>query len=129
MGGTAERGARKARPVVRLSTPVVYARLGVQTLWLIGFLAAVWLIGLMPTMGVYMFVYMATAGRTRWPTALAIAVSVWVVFYFLFVKLLHVPWPPSLLGDMFPDLREGPVGSYELAGSVARAAPALTLDR
>jgi hypothetical protein len=26
--------------------------------------------------------------------------------YVLFVKLLHVPWPPSLLGDAFPDLRE-----------------------
>jgi hypothetical protein len=23
-----------------------------------------------------------------------------------FVKLLHVPWPPSLLGDAFPDLLE-----------------------
>ena len=27
-------------------------------------------------------------------------------FYFLFAKLLHVPWPPSLLGDAFPDLRD-----------------------
>jgi hypothetical protein len=25
--------------------------------------------------------------------------------YLLFVKLLHVPWPPSLLGDMVPALR------------------------
>jgi hypothetical protein len=24
----------------------------------------------------------------------------------LFEKLLHVPWPPSLLGDAFPDLRD-----------------------
>ena len=106
VGDKAGEALRDAGPMVHLSTPVVYARLGVQMLWLIGFLAAVWLIGLMPTMGLYMFLYMATAGRTRWPTALAITVSVWVVFYFLFVKLLHVPWPPSLLGDTFPDLRE-----------------------
>ena len=70
------------------------------------FWPAVWLIGLMPAMGIYMFSYMATAGRTRWATALAITVSLWIVFYFLFVKLLHVPWPPSLLGDMFPALRD-----------------------
>jgi hypothetical protein len=63
-------------------------------------------IGLMPAMGLYMFCYMVTAGRTRWTLALAITASLWIGFYFLFVKLLHVPWPPSLLGDAFLDLRD-----------------------
>jgi hypothetical protein len=49
---------------------------------------------------------MSTAGKTRLATAFIITVSLWVGFYFLFVKLLHVPWPPSLLGDVFPELRE-----------------------
>jgi len=89
-----------------LSAKTVYGRLGVELLWLVGFLAAVWLIGLMPAMGLYMFLYMATAGRTRWTTALIITVALWIGFYFLFAKLLHVPWPPSLLGDTFPDLRD-----------------------
>ena len=93
-------------PGAELSAKTVYGRLVVELLWLLGFLAAVWLIGLMPAMGLYMFSYMATSGKTRWPTALIITVSVWIGFYFLFVKLLHVPWPPSLLGDTFPDLRE-----------------------
>jgi TctA family transporter len=89
-----------------LSPKTVYGRLGVEVAWLAGFLAAVWLIGLMPTMGLYMFFYMATSGRTRWTTALIITVALWIGFYVLFDKLLHVPWPPSLLGDTFPDLRE-----------------------
>jgi TctA family transporter len=89
-----------------LSPKTVYGRLGVEVAWLAGFLAAVWLIGLMPTMGLYMFCYMATSGRTRWTTALIITVALWIGFYVLFDKLLHVPWPPSLLGDTFPDLRE-----------------------
>jgi len=89
-----------------LSAKTVYGRFVIELSWLLGFLAAVWLIGLMPTMGLYMFAYMSTAGKTRWPTALIITVSLWVGFYILFVKLLHVPWPPSLLGDALPDLRE-----------------------
>jgi hypothetical protein len=64
------------------------------------------LIGLMPAMGLYMFLYMATVGKTPWPMALLITVALWIGFYILFVKLLHVPWPPSLLGDALPDLRE-----------------------
>ncbi len=89
-----------------LSETTVYTRLGVEILWLAALLAGVLLIGLMPAMGLYMALYMATAGRTPWPAALLITAVLWIGFYLLFVKLLHVPWPPSLLGDAFPDLRE-----------------------
>ncbi|MCL2429145.1 MAG: tripartite tricarboxylate transporter permease, partial [Alphaproteobacteria bacterium] len=89
-----------------LAETTVYARLLVEALWLVGLLVGVGLIGLMPALGLYMFSYMSTAGKTPRPTALIIVVSLWIGFYVLFVKLLHVPWPPSLLGDMFPDLRE-----------------------
>jgi putative tricarboxylic transport membrane protein len=89
-----------------LAETAVYGRLFVEMLWLSGLLAGVLLIGLMPAMGLYMFLYMATAGKTPWPMALLITVSLWIGFYVLFVKLLHVPWPPSLLGDTFPELRE-----------------------
>jgi TctA family transporter len=89
-----------------LSESTIYARFGMEVAWLVGLLAGVWLIGLMPAMGLFMFLYMATAGRIRWTTALIITVALWVGFYVLFAKLLHVPWPPSLLGDVFPGLRE-----------------------
>jgi TctA family transporter len=95
-----------AGPLRDLSERAVYARLAVEALWLIGLLAAVAAIGLLPALGLYAFSYMVTAGRTRWTMALVITASLWVAFYVLFVKLLHVPWPPSLLGDAFPDLRE-----------------------
>jgi hypothetical protein len=89
-----------------LAETTVYGRLFVEILWLSGLLAGVLLIGLMPAMGLYMFLYMATAGKSPWPIALLITVSLWIGFYLLFVKLLHVPWPPSFLGDTFPELRE-----------------------
>ncbi len=102
--------AKAARDVTgalgELAETTVYARLLVEALWLVGLLVGVLLIGLMPALGLYMFSYMSTAGKTPWPMALIIVVSLWIGFYVLFVKLLHVPWPPSLLGDMFPALRE-----------------------
>jgi TctA family transporter len=89
-----------------LAETTVYGRLLIETLWLSGLLAAVLVIGLMPAIGLYMFLYMATAGKTPWPAALGIAIALWIGFYILFVELLHVPWPPSFLGDMLPELRE-----------------------
>jgi TctA family transporter len=89
-----------------LAETTVYARLLIETLWLSGLVAAVLLIGLMPAIGLYVFLYMATAGKTPWPAALVITVALWIGFYILFAEVLHVPWPPSFLGDMLPDLRE-----------------------
>jgi len=89
-----------------LAETTVYARLLVEATWLVGLLVGALVIGLMPALGLYMFLYMSTSGKTPWPMALIITVSLWIGFYVLFDKLLHVPWPPSLLGDMFPDLRE-----------------------
>jgi hypothetical protein len=36
---------------------------------------------------------------------LLIAIPLWIAMYLLFNTLLHVPWPPSLLGDACPQLR------------------------
>ena len=44
--------------------------------------------------------------RTPIVQALAIVAGLLIGMYLLFVKLLHVPWPPSLLGDLFPALRD-----------------------
>jgi TctA family transporter len=99
-------GHEVAGALGELAETTVYARFLVEALWLMGLLAGVMLIGLMPALGLFMFSYMSTAGRTRWPLALIITITFWIGFYILFVKLLHVPWPPSLLGDAFPGLRE-----------------------
>ena len=60
---------------------------------------------MMPAMGIYIMVYMAVVGRERWTTAILITAPLWIGMHLLFVNLLHVPWPPSLVGDGFPELR------------------------
>jgi len=103
-------GAVRARSATKgtldgLIDSIVYSRLAVQVLWLLGLLCGVHVIGMMPALGLFMIFYMVILGRTQWITAIAIALPLWVGMYVLFVKLLHVPWPPSLLGDAFPGLR------------------------
>jgi hypothetical protein len=83
----------------------IYGRFAVLLLWLIGLLFAVLAIGMLPSLALFMFLYLITQGGTRVGTALLIVVPILAGMYLLFVKLLHVPWPPSLLGDMVPALR------------------------
>jgi hypothetical protein len=89
---------------------LTYARLGSQLGWLIALLLAVLVIGMMPALGAFIVLYIRFVGAARWSTALVIAIPLWVAMYLLFNTLLHVPWPPSLLGDAFPQLRASLAG-------------------
>ena len=73
--------------------------------WMALFIAAVWLIGFIPAIAVFVFAYMALGfGEPLLPSlgyAAATTLLCWVVFHWA----LGVAWPQSLLGDLFPDLR------------------------
>ena len=73
--------------------------------WMAAFIAAVWLIGFIPAIAVFVFAYMALGfGEPALPSlgyAAATTVLCWVVFHWA----LSVAWPQSLLGDLFPQLR------------------------
>jgi putative tricarboxylic transport membrane protein len=84
---------------------LIYTRLASQLGWLIAMLLSVLVIGMMPSLGAFILLYLRFVGAARWSTALLIAVPLWIAMYLLFNTLLHVPWPPSLLGDTFPQLR------------------------
>ena len=87
------------------SVTLTYRRLGVQLLWLFGLLGAVQTVGMLPSLGGFMLLFMHYVGAVRWTTALLITAPLWIGMYFLFDSLLHVPWPPSIVGDAFPNLR------------------------
>jgi hypothetical protein len=73
--------------------------------WMALFIAAVWLIGFIPAIAVFVFAYMAFGfGEPPLPSlgyAAATTLLCWVVFHWA----LGVAWPQSLLGDLFPGLR------------------------
>jgi len=74
--------------------------------WMAAFIGLVALIGFIPAIAVFVFAYMSFGfGEPRLHSlayALATTLLCWVVFQWG----LQVAWPQSLLGDLFPALRE-----------------------
>jgi TctA family transporter len=89
-----------------LGDSVIYRRFGTQLVWLVGLLLTILVIGMLPAVALFMILHMTIEGRTPIAQTLAIVGVILIGMYILFVKLLHVPWPPSLLGDMVPALRD-----------------------
>ena len=76
--------------------------------WLVGFFAVSAVIGLLPAMFVFMLAYIRFEGKETWKLSLMVSSGVWVVSYLLFHRLLIIPWPQTLFGDLFPGLRSIP---------------------
>jgi TctA family transporter len=73
--------------------------------WCLFFLAAAFVVGLLPAMALFLVGYIRFEGKESWKTTLAIAVPVWGLSYVLFHKILIIPWPQALLGNWLPALR------------------------
>jgi TctA family transporter len=81
-------------------------RVAIQGGWLVGLVVSIAVIGMLPSIGLFVFLYMVVEGRTHWSRALLIVLPFWLATYVLFHETLHVPWPRSYLGDWIPGLRE-----------------------
>jgi hypothetical protein len=74
--------------------------------WMVGFMGLMALIGLIPTVPVFVVGYMRLEGRERWRLAIPFAVFVTLFIYIVFDQLLAVPWPSTIMGDIFPNLKD-----------------------
>jgi putative tricarboxylic transport membrane protein len=74
-------------------------------LWLGGLMGLVALIGFIPAIVVFIFVYMHFGFKEPAGHAAVYAFATALLCWGLFHKLLAVAWPQSLLGDAFPALR------------------------
>lgn len=80
-------------------------RTAITIAWVLGFFAAVYLLGFLISIPLGAVAYMRIIGRERWVTALAVAAACWALIFLLFDRLLHVPLPKGeLLRMLFPDL-------------------------
>ena len=84
-----------------LSSGEVFKRAVRYFVWLLFFLAAASVVGLLPSMFLFMTGYMIFEGKESIKVTLIVASSIWVVLYLLFHKLLVIPWPQSVLGNWF----------------------------
>jgi putative tricarboxylic transport membrane protein len=74
-------------------------------LWLAGFIGLIAAIGFVPAIAVFVFAYMRFGFGERALSSAGFALATVLLCWALFDQALAVAWPPSLLGDTFPDLR------------------------
>lgn len=93
--------ARSETPDLQLSQdlPVTVAlrRTALALAWILGFFAAIVLLGFPVAVPVFVFLYLTLQGRERRGLSLIFAVAIWMLFYGLFDRLLHLPFPDGLL--------------------------------
>ena len=114
-GATAADAFKAATEDVHFDIQADYGDLDVRTIfiraaryfgWLLAFFGAAALIGLLPSMFLFLVGYMRFEGKESWRLTLLIAVPMWVFSYSLFHTLLLVQWPLTVFGDLFPVVRE-----------------------
>ena len=73
--------------------------------WMAGFAGCMALIGLIPTVPIFIASFMRAEGREPWRIVVPMAAAVVILIYVVFDQLLAIPWPPTLAGTLFPALK------------------------
>jgi len=73
--------------------------------YLLGFMAVMAVIGLIPTVAIFVVVFMRLEGPERWRLTLIYAGVLTLAIYVVFDYFMALPWPPTLLGKLFPALK------------------------
>jgi TctA family transporter len=76
--------------------------------YLIGFMAVMAVIGLIPTVGVFVIFFMRYEARERWSLVVSYAVVLVFFIWVAFDYFMAVPWPPTFIGQWFPLLKAIP---------------------
>jgi hypothetical protein len=73
--------------------------------WLLAFLGAIWLVGFLPAIAIFVFAYMHFGFGEPASHSAGFAAAMALLCWGLFDRIMAVAWPASLLGDLFPALR------------------------
>jgi hypothetical protein len=73
--------------------------------YLVAFMAVMSVVGLIPTVAIFVVVFMRLEGPERWNLIIPYAVVLVLSIYVAFHVFMAVPWPPTLLGSMVPALK------------------------
>jgi hypothetical protein len=73
--------------------------------WMVAFMISMALIGLIPTVPLFVIAFMRVEGPEPWKLVLPYAAFMTLFIYVMFDQMLTIPWPPTYLGDFFPALK------------------------
>lgn len=88
-----------------LSTKTIVTRTVGYFGWLTFLMVSIYLVGMLPALFMFVVGYMHFSGKKSCIKSLLIGTLAIAFCYVLFQMVLIVPWPASLVGDIFPDLR------------------------
>ena len=61
--------------------------------WIVGFFAAIWMIGFVPASALATFLYLKFGAGERWPISLVLTAACWLFFFGVFDYALQLPFP------------------------------------
>lgn len=109
----ARAAAGEVRSGIHMDTVVDHSELSTKTMllrsaiflgYLVLFMGLMATIGLIPTIPIFVAIYMWFEGREKWTLILGQALVLTLVVYVIFDQLLRIPWPSTLLGQLVPAL-------------------------
>lgn len=89
----AKSGAMDFRLTDHLPSSLAIRRTLIAIGWMLGFLAGIVLAGFPIAVPLVVFLYAKVQGREPWGLSLGLALGVWGLFYGVFDRLLHLPFP------------------------------------
>jgi putative tricarboxylic transport membrane protein len=94
-----------ASKTAHLPGPVILIRGLLFFGWMVAFLGSMAVIGLIPTVPIFVIAYMRLEGPEKWRHAVTMAAVMMALIYVVFDQLLAIPWPPTYLGTYFPEFK------------------------
>jgi TctA family transporter len=73
--------------------------------YLLGFMASMAVIGLIPTAAIFVVIFMRMEGPERWKLVIPYVTVLILAIWLAFDRFMSLPWPPTLLGLYFPWLK------------------------
>ena len=73
--------------------------------YLLSFMGSTYLIGLIPTLFFFVIAFMRIEMRERWTLVLPYAVGMVTFVIIVFDRIMAIPWPQTLLGQLIPALK------------------------
>jgi Tripartite tricarboxylate transporter TctB family len=95
-----------ASNVSHLPTGTILTRGAMFFGWMVFFLCSMEVIGLIPTVPLFIVLFMRLEANEPWRIVLPMALIVCLFVYGLFDQLLAIPWPGALIGDWLPVLKD-----------------------
>jgi TctA family transporter len=73
--------------------------------YLIAFMGVMSVIGLVPTVGLFVVIFMRYENREPWKLTIIYALVLVCAITFVFDNVMAIPWPPTLISQVFPALK------------------------